>query len=934
MGFMDEGPIFSRLQPEDARQVRRAVRTGRLLLILVLIAAISLSVVSPYTEYLWYLQDARQPQVILKGYQTRGTLFMAAFLISWAFVWLNFRQALRVTLVFLNTSPTSAQEAALSNLVKWLQAKGSSAARFVSPILAFFLASSFSNDWNKLLLFQNSQPFGVKDPTFGLDISFFVFQLPWWQAVVGYLVGLTAITAVVTLGLYVGLQALASLAKIELSRPAFRWHVSGLLGLFFALSGGQSWLNSFRLGLDTSQQFTGAGHAAMQEYNGLRWVGMLSILVGIVIVVTVPKVRTYSVPIGGGLLVAVAHALLVWFVPSVVQQLVVSPNRLAMERPYAEKAIQMTRFAYQLDQIQTRDFGARQNPTPKEVSDSMSTLQDLRLWDPDIIQQSFEGIQALRPYYSFADVDIDRYDIDGKQAMVMLSPRDIDLDGLESGARNWINERLRYTHGYGLAMARVGESTSNGQPSFVVSDVPVETKLPLTEPRIYFSDYLDRNGYPKDEYAIVRTSEPEFDYEEGSGGSKSHRWTSDRGVRIGEFGARLAHAVFYAEPSLFFSKNITSESRLLRHRNVLERAYRIYPFLRLDADPYIVVDRGRLTWILDAYTTSNSVPYSSMAYGAGSLNYIRNSVKITIDAYSGETNAYAMDPREPLLRAYRSIYPGSIRDGSEFPAELRPHLRYPEDMLELQSIQLARYHVTDPNVFLSNSDAWEIASERDLSGQTAPVRPYYVQMRLPDEAREGFFQILPFSPRGRHTMSGWIAAHCDPETYGKLTLYRFTESQTVDGPGLMEGNFSSTPEISEINRQFNNDQSEILVGNLLVLPIGRSIVYSEALFLKSRTTGIQAVPRLFRVILALNNDRIVVGKDLQDALNKLFEGQSAPMMPDVPSEGTKVVDPMTQEARKALRALDEADAALRKGDFAKYGELQKKARRILEEIVD
>lgn len=930
---MDDGSIFSRMSPPDARQVKQAFGVGRFVILVVVVLAAFFSSIGPATEWLWYQHDVRQPQVIGVAYATRGTLFSVTFFIVWGFVWLNLRQALNVTLVYLR-SPVG-PDAAIANLVAWLQAQGSKVVRIAAPLLAFSVASGFSNEWNKLLLATHVQPFGVKDPTFGLDLSFFVFQLPWYSAVCAIVLSTTLLVTAVTVGVYAGLQALASLAKVELSRPAFRWHVSSLIGLAFVVAGVQAWLNSYMVGLAPGAQFTGAGHAAAQGYGALRVFGVLAIVTGIVAVVTVPRVRTYSIPIGGFVLLSVVYAAGVWGYPSLVQQFVVAPNRLTIESPFAAKAIRMTRYGYALDKIEARDFGARQNPTNAEVKEASTTLNDLRLWDPDILRQSLEGMQAFRPYYSFPDVDVDRYTIDGKQTMVMLSPRNIELEGLEAGARNWLNERLRYTHGYGLSMAKVGDSASNGQPSFLVSDVPIESKIPISQPRIYFSDFRNEFGLEEDEYAIVRTREPEFDYETGNGGNEAHRWESDRGIPVGAFLNRLLFAVGFGEPSFLFSSNLTGESRLLMHRNVLERAHLLYPFLRLDRDPYLVVEGGQLTWIVDGYTATDAVPYSEMVYGNAGLNYIRNSVKITVNAYTGETTAYAFDPGEPILRAYRAIYPNLIRDQKEFPADLLPHIRYPEDLLSVQSAQLARYHVTDPTVFLSNSDAWEIASERDLSGQTAPVRPYYVQLRLPDEPKEGFFQILPFSPRGRHTMSGWIAAHCDPQDYGKLILYRFTGGEMVDGPGLMEGNFSSTPEISAINRNYNNDQSEILVGNLLVVPLGRSVVYSETLFLKSRTQGIQAVPRLFRVILALNNDRIVVGTDLNDALAKLFQTNS-PNSSETPAEPptapTGVApDRVTRQAREALKALRDADAALRKGDFGAYGDLQKKARRLLEE---
>ncbi len=370
-------------------------------------------------------------------------------------------------------------------------------------------------------------------------------------------------------------------------------------------------------------------------------------------------------------------------------------------------------------------------------------------------------------------------------------------------------------------------------------------------------------------------------------------------------------------------------------RNILERASKIYPFLRFDQDPYIVVHNGRLVWIMDGYTSTDMIPYSERLSGpTGSLNYIRNSVKLTCDAYTGEVIAYAVEPNEPILRAYRQIYPGLVRDLSELPAGLQEHFRYPEDLFQIQSQELTNYHVTDPTVFLTNSDAWSIARERNLYGEKAPIRPYYVQLQLKNEPKPQFQLILPFTPNQKPNMSGWLSAQCDPGVYGQMKLYRF-KGPLPKGPELMEADFSSTPAISYINRQYRNDQSDVIVGNLLVIPIGKSVMYSESLLLQSKTIGIQSVPRLFRVILALN-DKVVVGETYADALKQLFQGtESPPLAQAEPSQTTTnpqavasppVTSSTVASVKAALELYDQANAALKNGDFAKYGELQKKLR--------
>lgn len=916
------------MHPElDPAQVRRAIRFGIALLTVLFLGTFGLSVLKPYTDYLWFSEDVRYPQVFSVGYSARGWLFLAGFILSWVVLYANLRRSLGLTLVFLR-APESSGQALIARSVEWVQKRGQTVLWYASPVFAFFTSLGFSNEWDTFLRWRNGQSFGVKDPMYGLDLGFYVFTLPWYRAVVNGCFSLLLLTTALTIGIYIGLQALASLAKIELSRPGFRWHVSGLIGLTFIAFALQTWLKTYEAGLIDSNQFTGAGYAASQGVVAARFVAIVAFAVGVATIAGARVGKPYGIPMGGGIAVASLYGLGVLIYPPLIQRLIVDGNRLEREEPYAKRAIEMTRYAYGLDKVEVRDVSVEKTPTASEVKASNATLDNMRLWDPEVLRQSLERLQANRPYYSFEDVDIDRYNLNGKQTLVMVSPRDVRLEGLDQGARNWTNERLRYTHGYGITISQVNASTSDGQPALLARDVPQESvpELAVTQPRIYFSDWRSAAGDPTDEYAIVNTGEPELDYQTTTS-SQTHKWEGKRGVPISGLFARLAFSATLRDGNLLVSRNVGGESRLLIRRNVIERARTVYPFLRFDQDPYIVLLDGRLVWILDGYTFTDMIPYADRLVASnGAMNYIRNSVKVTIDAYTGEVNGYAIEPDEPLLKAYRGIYPDLVKDLSAAPKGLDAHFRYPEDLLSIQSSRLANYHVTDPVAFLSNSDAWEIAAERDLNGIKAPIPPYYVQMRLPDEEEPGFVQMLPFTPRGRPTMSGWMAAHCDPGKYGRLTLYRFTSGDPIAGPELMEGNFASTPEISNINRQYNNEQSEIVVGNLLVMPIGRSVMYAEPLFLRSKATGIQAAPRLFRVILGFN-DRIVVGETYREALQKLFEDAAPPESTTSSPEGNVTPRPPTVRAKEALDLFDRADAALRKGDFAEYGRLQKELRK-------
>lgn len=925
---MDHLGDFQR--PElDPEQVRRALRFGRILLILIALVVLVAAAIVPYTNFLWFQHDARQPEVFSTAYRARSLLFSTSFLFAWLLLWGSLHRALGITLVFLKT-PDNVGEKLLSHALTFIQVKGSGLVRWIAPLFALFVALGFANEWNTLLLARNAQRFGQTDPTFGLDLGFFVFSLPWLRALANGVFSLLFLTTVATAGIYLGLQGLASLAKTELSRPAIRLHIHALMGVTLLAFAAQTWLKRYEAGLVDGGQFTGAGYAGMQALGAQTIFAVLAAILGVLVLLNGRVGRaylaaTYGIP---GLGVVYLLGQLVW--PGFVQRVMVDPNRLDKEAPYAERAIKMTRYAYGLEKIDIRDIAPTEAPGVADVKTASTTIDNMRLWDPKILRSALEGLQGIRPYYKFPDVDVDRYQVDGKPTLVMLSPRQINLDGLAESAQNWTNQRLRYTHGYGVVATRVDRAESDGSPTYLASDIPQETDaaLRITEPRIYYGDLKDEFDQPIDEYAVVATGEPEVDYSTPSA-SVSHTWKGDRGIPIGGLLSRLAFAASLGDGNLLVSPKVKAESRLLIHRNVLDRSKRIYPFLRFDEDPYAVILNGRVVWVLDGYTTTEMLPYAEHI-GPGGINYLRNSAKVVIDAYTGETTAYAIEADEPILKAYRAIYPGLVKDASEVPAGLAEHWRYPEDLLSIQSVVLNAYHVTDPTTFLSNGDGWSIARERGLQGDGETIRPYYVELRLPDEPTAGFVQILPFTPAKKPNMIGWLAAHGDPDRYGKVTLYRLAQNPPIAGPEQMEAKFNATPEISNINRQFNNDQSQLIPGNLLVVPVGKSFLYAESLFLQAKSKGVQSIPRLTKVILAHNN-RTVVADTYRQGLAMLF-GDAAEE-PTTPSTTPGQKPTPIAGVREALGLLDKADAALRAGDFATYGKLQKDAREKLRGLI-
>lgn len=888
-----------------------------------------------YADWLWFRFDAQQPAVFAKALTWRVGLWLVGFVVAFAILWWNARLALKAAFVYKAT-PRSSTERLAGDVLGFVEKSQSKLVALGAGLLAILFAANFSRHAEVFWWFQAAVPFGKEDPLFGRDLSFFVFQLPLIQLLLGNLLGLLALTFLVVVALFIGLRSVANAGKVELTGSSFRTQVSWLGGLALINLAAIIYVNRYAAGLEAGSQFTGPGLAGIQSLGIRMFLAIITGLVGVLTIINSRAWRPYRVPAIGVPVLLVLGVLLGGLWPAIIQRFRVEPDKLVIEAPYAANAIEMTRYAYGLDKFRVQDFAVKDEPTEAEIAAASSTLENMRLWDPTVLRSSFEQLQGLKSFYRFADVDIDRYDIGGEQRMVMLSVRDIDTEGLAANSRAWVNTRLQYTHGFGLAMSQVNQATSNGRPQFLVKDFPpVSTVgMQIDQPRIYFSDYRAA-GFEESGYAIVNTQTEEFDYPSGDE-ERTYRWTGRRGVPMAGLMTRLVYSAYLNDFNLLVTPNVTSGSRLLYRRSVLDRARTVYPMLSFDTDPYVVLFEGRLKWILDAYTTTDRIPYSDMTFtGSGALNYIRNSAKVVIDAYTGDMTAYAIDEDEPLLRAYQRIYPGLVRPASEIPERLREHFRYGEDKFMIQALKLREYHVTDPTAFLNNSRAWEIPTEKGRQGGSETMLPYYVQMRLPGENRDGFMLILPFTPRAKNNMIGWMAAHCDPEQFGEVILYRFPETSATLGPNQMESRFDQDNAIAQINRELNNDQSQIIPGNLLVIPIGSSMMYAKPLFLRSRDEG--QVPELRKVILALQ-DRIVVGNTYEEALEMLFGDRKDPS-PQPPTEPTtRAISPPSAdsilEVREALKLLDQADEALRAGDFARYGQLQKEGRDRLRRLTE
>jgi uncharacterized membrane protein (UPF0182 family) len=921
---------------------RKRTRFGCVFLLFVFAVIFLMAALNPYAEYLWYKEDARHPQVFSLMYETRGTLFIVGLAVSLLTLYSSLSRAISLSMVFLER-PASVGEVILTRILTNVQHLGPVLIKVGSLVLSLMFASALAGEWKTYLLWAHGGPFGVADPIFGRDLGFFVFSLPWQLALTNFLLGLLVAALLLTLGVYLGIQSMAALARVELGRPAIRGHLCVLIGATAVVYGVQMWLRRYQYGQIENGQFAGAGYAAMHQLPVQGILACIVIIVGFAGIFSAFYPLLLKASINAAVATAALYLLGLVVYPAIIQVAVVNPNKLATESPYALRAINMTRYAYGLDRIQAKQTVVSDEPSSAEVMKSKGTLDNMRLWDPAVLRSSIEALQGLKPYYSFNDVDIDRYRIGGRQQMVMISPRDLDTSGLSPSAQTWVNTRLQYTHGFGVTVSPVNSASGSGQPTFLVRDIPpvAPPELAVKEPRIYFSDYRNSAGEPTDNYVLVNTKVDEFDYPSQLNDQYTH-WSGTGGINVGSLATRLAFSMVLGDINLLISTNVGSGSRLLLHRGVVDRAKLIYPFLSFDSDPYVVLLNGRMVWILDGYTSTDFVPYSAhTTVGDQSVNYLRNPVKVIVDAYSGQMDAFAIDASEPLLQTYQKMYPGLVHPADQIPAELRAHFRYPEDLFKVQAMQLTQYHVTNPNAFLNNEDAWDMPTERGLSGAEEQMRPYYVQMRLPEDTDDQFLLILPFTPRQKGNMSGWMAAHCDPAQYGKLRLYEYPRGSILPGPKQMEANFNQNPAIANLNTLLRNEQSRVIVGNLLVVPIGTSVMYVEPMFLESTSPGITPIPELKKVVIALR-ERVVVADTYAEALKQLF-GNEAPSTSAAPSQPVAKPSPVQQvqapggavsraQVQEALRLAEQADAALRTGDFARYGQLQQALRAKLEQL--
>jgi uncharacterized membrane protein (UPF0182 family) len=762
----------------------------------------------------------------------------------------------------------------------------------VSIVIAGLTGLTMMAEWPTLALFCYAPHAtgSVADPIFGKPLTFFLITLPAWQLINNWLLTLSITTcAVAVLFLFIT-SGSRRLEQGRIRYGASPWRALSLSGSFLLLILAMTaYVDRFQRSLEHHTIFDGINYTdAHVMLNGL-----LVVCAALIIGASIAVANAMRQSRGRWLVAAALPAALCYGVLGVVgwyvDNFVVKPNELVREQPYIAHNIQMTRQAYGLDRFSQSEFPAETTVDASDPAHNQPTLQNIRLWDWHALQDTLRQVQEIRTYYDFPGIDIDRYKIDGTMREVMLAARELNVDKLPVSSRNWINEKLIYTHGYGVTMNPVNGFTAEGLPTLLLSNMPVQSTVPgltVTRPEIYFGELTDTDVY-------VKTRQQEFDYPQGqSNNLTSYQGTG--GIALGSFLRRVLLAIELGDlGTLPFSDDVNAQSRLLMRRNIRERVAKLAPFLTIDQDPYLVVgDDGRLSWVMDGFTVSNSYPYSSHYNFAGSpINYMRNSIKVVVDAYNGTTTFYVFDPDDPILTAYRRIFPSLFKDRAEMPADLRRHMRYPEALFNVQSEVYGLYHMTNPGVFFNREDLWTVATETgtDENGQQTvhSMQPNFVLMKLPGGAAEEFVEILPFTPANRNNLIGWIAGRCDGANYGTAVVYDFPKTRLIDGPQQIESRIDQNAQLSGQLTLWNQQGSHVLRGSLLVIPSGRALLYAEPIYLQAQQSP---MPELRLVVLALQ-DKLAYGTTFQAALSSLFGGQesslnSSEALQAAPAQGT------------------------------------------------
>jgi len=917
-------------------------RRGPLPIVIAILVVASVALVSLsgfYADWLWF-KSVDFTEVWSTILLTKATVFVVAGFATSLIITLNIYLAFRKRPLYV---PLTVEADNLERYRSQIEPIRRLVLVGLSLVLFYFGGSSGSQLWDTWLLFKNSTPFGVTDPQFGLDISFFAFKLPMYQALVAWGIStlvFAIIGSAVVHYLYGGIRP--QVAQ-ERTTVAARVQLSVLLGLVVLLKAGAYWLDRFALALKDNKLITGLTYT---DVNAL--LPAKAILTGIAVICSLLFFanivrKSWLLPAAGTALLVISSVLIAGIYPAAIQQFQVKPSESSKEAPFIQRNIDATRDAFGLSAVEVQDFQATLNASAGQLSKDAATISNIRLMDPNVLSPTFRQLQQIKPYYTFgASLDIDRYKVDGVSHDTIVAIRELNIDGNPS--RNWINDHLVYTHGFGFVAAYGNVRDADGKPSFIVGDLPPTKGLGEFEPRVYFGENVP-------DYSIIggtTTGDPvEFDYPDdaSANGQKNVTYSGKGGVPVGSLFNKLIFALKYQEQRILLSNLINKDSKILFERNPRDRVAKVAPWLTLDGDPYPALVDGRVLWIIDGYTTSAGYPYSRRttlssatsdaltanstsitAQGNQSVNYIRNSVKATVDAYDGTVSLYQWDESDPVLKTWAKAFPKSLKPKSEISDQLMEHIRYPEDMFRIQRDILSAYHVQTAAAFYGGQDFWRVPRDPSTFGANAGNQPpYYMTMQLPGSDKAAFSLTTPFVPRGgRENLAAFavVNSQAGPD-YGKITVLQLPRSTNVAGPSQVASNFEAKPEVANSLSLLRQGGSDVVLGNLLTLPVGGGLLYVQPVYVRA-TSNAAAYPLLQKVLVSFG-DQIGYSDTLKGALDQVFAGNSGTSETGTATGSGKPTTGTTDLANalaSAKQALADGQAALAKGDFTAYGKAQ------------
>lgn len=892
-----------------------------------------------WTDWLWY-RSVKYSSVFTTTLWTKiGLFFVFGLLMSASVgfnIWLAHRLRPPLSAMSMEQQNLDRYRMGIAPYKKWLLLG-------ITSLVGLIAGASASGQWRTWLMWVNGVSFGQKDPQFGLDVSFYAFDLPWYRFLLGFgfaAAVLSVIAAALTHYLYGGLRVTSPGAR---ATAAATGHLSVLLGIFVALKAVAYWLDRYGLAVKSSD-FKATGN-----WTGLRYVDAnaylpaktilfcIAVICALLFFATIWR-RTWQLPVIGFGLMVLSAILIGGLYPAIVQKFQVQPNEQAKEAPYVEKNLVATRQAYGIDGTDVEEYKGTSTTEKAKLREDADTTASIRLLDPNVVSPTFQQLQQMRNYYAFpTNLDVDRYsNEDGAEQDTVIGLRELNLAGIPKN--NWINDHFRYTHGFGVVAAKGTEATSGGRPVFTESDLPSKGDLGKYQQRVYY-------GERTTQYSIVGGPQKEIDYSDDNG-EKTTSYQGDGGVNLSSPVNRAAYAVAFNEPQILYSGAIGEGSRILYNRTPKERVEAVAPWLTIDGDAYPAVIDGKIQWIVDAYTTTNGYPYASrttlgdttadsltadnsqraVVAQQNQVNYIRNSVKATVDAYTGDVKLYQWDTEDPVLKTWMKAFPNTVEPKKEISQSLEAHLRYPQDLFKVQRELLTRYHVKDADTFLSGSEVWQVPDDpTNTSGNAVP--PYYLSMKMPGQQEQAFSLTTTFTPNGRDNLSGFMAVNAEAGTkdYGKIRILKVPTSEAIDGPKQVQSQFNSQQDIAETISLLKRGDSEVEYGNLLTVPLDGGLLYVEPVYVRG---GGLKYP-LLRKVLVTYGGNTAFEDTLDAALNKVFETEGPPAEPpaDDGDEGTdeppKTSDPTVQQAlEEAQKAFDEGQQALKDGDWEAYGRAQ------------